>query len=399
MSMRREYEAAGRGESGAGEEPPPPPPARIDHIIASIAEESTERMRDLVFTDDQKIPFSGEMITGRESVDLIDAAREFTMPKYRISGLAATHGETGTSPSQDRAVVVPDAGVGYVIDGVGGMAYGHIAASCIGMTVLQFPRDPADSFTHAAQKNMKRLNKPNAAALAGFEIHESEKRRFARLNRAGDSRAMIFRDGRILASTVDENYPHTLGFSEDDSLFCVYRNMLSNSLSSAGAPPDWSNPVEADIEAGDIIIACTDGITGGLTNDEIGSLIKGRPIADSLVILRNVLLWRFKNEKILLFMLYLSWMHDSEKKQSGESGYEMPAYLLQKARAGSMTNEDMGTAAECILRIPDPERKTIWEKSNDLMFSARRHNGIFPDGFRAPPVADNMGIVIAEVLP
>jgi serine/threonine protein phosphatase PrpC len=91
----------------------------------------------------------------------------------------------------------------------------------------------------------------------------------------GDSRAYLLRDGALSQITHDHTYVQTLvdagRISEQEAMVHPRRSLLMRAL-------DGMNPVEADLSvhdarSGDRFLLCTDGLSGVLSNTEIGHLL------------------------------------------------------------------------------------------------------------------------------
>jgi protein phosphatase len=98
------------------------------------------------------------------------------------------------------------------------------------------------------------------------------------IGHVGDTRAYVFRNGRLTRLTRDHTYAQQLIdaglFREDDVRTNRLRHMLTRALGPTG------DQVEVDvaqgvIDDGDQLLLCTDGLTGMVSEDAIAALITG----------------------------------------------------------------------------------------------------------------------------
>jgi len=101
---------------------------------------------------------------------------------------------------------------------------------------------------------------------------------------AGDSRAYLIRAGCIQQLTDDHSLVAEqvrLGLiSEEEAERSMIKNVITRSV---GAAPELETDInEINVADGDILILCSDGISGALTNDEIGALAQSARKAEDL---------------------------------------------------------------------------------------------------------------------
>ena len=96
----------------------------------------------------------------------------------------------------------------------------------------------------------------------------------------GDSRLYVARDGKLLTRTRDHSYAEqqSAGIIK---LEHVNRNILFTCLGSPTKPVfDITGPI--DLQQGDRILLCSDGLWGSLTDDEIVDQLSARTISDAV---------------------------------------------------------------------------------------------------------------------
>lgn len=97
----------------------------------------------------------------------------------------------------------------------------------------------------------------------------------------GDSRGYLLRDGRLLRLTEDHSIVaekvRSGEMTEDQARRSRFRNVITKAIGLDDAlEPDVG---VADLRAGDVILLCSDGLTGPLHDTEIAEIIGGSPNA------------------------------------------------------------------------------------------------------------------------
>ena len=93
----------------------------------------------------------------------------------------------------------------------------------------------------------------------------------------GDSRLYLVRGGKLVTRTRDHSYleQHNTGVI---NLSAINRNILFTCLGSPSKPvSDIFGPVQ--MQEGDKVLLCSDGLWGNLTDDEIVAGLNGQPVA------------------------------------------------------------------------------------------------------------------------
>jgi len=176
-----------------------------------------------------------------------------------------------------------------VADGMGGHAAGELAsATAVAMMAELDVNPPADPVTAMAEvvdqiggKLVELVQQDTEVEGMGTTVTALYwlEARIAVVH-VGDSRAYLLRDGELIQLTHDHTYVQTLvdagRISEEEAATHPRRSLLMRAL-------DGVNPVEADLSvrearADDRYLLCSDGLSGVLSNEEIGALLaEGEP--------------------------------------------------------------------------------------------------------------------------
>lgn len=189
--------------------------------------------------------------------------------------------------NEDACFVMPQEGVFIIADGVGGEASGEIASrTAISILVDYVEKNPAIGITDVATAKAYLLPGILEANSRLFEISEahlenqgmattlvlayiSDKRAY--FANIGDSRAYIFRKNRLRQITEDHSYVNDLVktgvISESAAQTHEKKNMITRALGGdENCEPDF---YQANIQKGDIIMLCTDGLYGEVSSEDI----------------------------------------------------------------------------------------------------------------------------------
>ncbi|MBW1877212.1 MAG: serine/threonine-protein phosphatase [Deltaproteobacteria bacterium] len=215
--------------------------------------------------------------------------------------------------NEDAFLVDQEYGVFIVADGMGGHAAGEVASSMAVEIVRDLlvdqedpeetrlvrevePVDPADILRERLRYAMNQASilirreselRPETRGMGTTVVVlvvEGEQAHFAHV---GDSRAYLFRDGRLVRLTRD----HTVVQQEIDAgrltpelaRLVPHKHILTQSVGFHG-------PVEPDtttrmIQSGDVFILCSDGLTDPLDDEAILEVVHAMPVdmlADAL---------------------------------------------------------------------------------------------------------------------
>jgi serine/threonine protein phosphatase PrpC len=182
--------------------------------------------------------------------------------------------------------------VSLLADGVGGQGFGEVASKLAVETALRVFRD-ADPTTTDNQLLWRMFNAANLAVYDAGMAHGGSDRMATTLTAAmfrrnevaighvGDSRAYLIRQGTIKQLTSDHTYVAMQVkmslISKQDAMNSELRGLLTRSI---GANPtvqvDYSRAV---LRSGDIVVQCSDGLHGSVTENEIKDYVSRMPPA------------------------------------------------------------------------------------------------------------------------
>jgi serine/threonine protein phosphatase PrpC len=185
--------------------------------------------------------------------------------------------------------------LGVVADGMGGRSGGRKAADQVMLTAQQlFERhdpttDDALAFLERIAREahtMIRLTAVSAeqephSTIAAFVMNPDGRCAFAH---SGDSRLYLYRQGALVHRTRDHSYIQSMldqGLLTDEEAANDPRsNLLLHCLGAASDPAVALNDVGL-LRAGDVIVACSDGVWHYYTTAEIGHVVSQLPPRDA----------------------------------------------------------------------------------------------------------------------
>ncbi len=191
--------------------------------------------------------------------------------------------------NQDRGAIAKsgEAILLVVVDGMGGHAQGELAAQTAVDSIVNefeqqsFPTEDGSEFlgrciskAHVAVVNlgdgMQSEDRPRATCALCLVQQDS-----ALWAHVGDSRVYHLREDRVLARTRDHSHVEVLlqdgVITEEEILSHPLRNFVECCLGGDAALPEVGMSVPATLECGDIILACTDGLWSGASDEEIAA--------------------------------------------------------------------------------------------------------------------------------
>jgi len=191
--------------------------------------------------------------------------------------------------NQDAAGIAQNQTSGWpifvVADGMGGHAAGEIAANLTIESVIETltdaagDGDPDEQIRRGVELAHQRIQDEIAAhpdkagmgttclvaLLAGRQLH---------LGHIGDSRAYLFRDGRLEQITSDHSWVNEqirAGLlSPAEAARHPMRHVITRAL---GPEPVDTELVHRELEPGDWLLLCSDGLTGPLADDTIAAVL------------------------------------------------------------------------------------------------------------------------------
>jgi PPM family protein phosphatase len=194
-------------------------------------------------------------------------------------------------------------------DGMGGHSHGELAAQITIKTFMNAfsvaakpqvhePEEFLSSVMRKAHENiiefakdLKLLGSPGTTCVAAL-IQDGR----VCWAHAGDSRVYLLRDNRVKAVTHDHSVVQQwadLGFiTEEQMKTHPDRHRITNCLGGEGEMFFVESAPARDLQDGDVILLCSDGLWGPLSPTEISTLLKAKPLPGILDELMDVALYR-----------------------------------------------------------------------------------------------------------
>ncbi len=191
------------------------------------------------------------------------------------------------SDNQDRAeiVIAENAALMLVFDGMGGHSDGALAAET-GLSIVQnifmeatLPVFDPQGFLYTAlaraHDEVVRIGADLAvdfrprATCAVCLIQEGG----SYWGHIGDSRIYQMRDGEVVSRSRDHSHVEVLiqegAITEEEALDHPMRNFVECCIGGDAAVPDMSITTKQPLSRGDVLLACSDGLWSGLSDEEM----------------------------------------------------------------------------------------------------------------------------------
>ncbi|MGI9200648.1 MAG: PP2C family protein-serine/threonine phosphatase [Woeseiaceae bacterium] len=192
--------------------------------------------------------------------------------------------------NQDRAAVVVsnDAALMLVFDGMGGHSDGAAAAET-GLKVVQdlFMNTPLPIFDPQGFLYMALALAHDAVVRIGEDLAVDFRPRAtcaiclvqeggAFWAHIGDSRIYQLREGEVLSRSRDHSHVEVLiqegAISEEEALDHPMRNFVECCIGGDAPVPDMSITAKKQLLPGDVLLACSDGLWSGLTDQDVAKI-------------------------------------------------------------------------------------------------------------------------------
>jgi len=205
--------------------------------------------------------------------------------------------------NEDVYLMRPDLGLFMVCDGMGGYSAGEVAAEMAAETTLDFfqecERDPegtwpfkidqllgedgsrlpvalrlANQRIRAAGAQDSRKHNMGTTAVAAFLSKDK-----SYIAHAGDSRAYLFREGKIWAVTADHSllgeFIRSQNPTPEEIQAFPYKNVINRALGPAADVKVDAGPI--DMRAGDVLLLCCDGLHGHVSDAQMAQILTTQP--------------------------------------------------------------------------------------------------------------------------
>jgi len=230
----------------------------------------------------------------RRMEDKLPAARnDATAPpeqgeRRKTEMLAKTHVGHVRESNEDAHFVAKDLGLVVVADGMGGHAGGEVASAIVVESIDREIRGigafataaPALALTAAIRAandavRQEGVDRPALKGMGSTVVAALGIDRTAHVAHAGDSRAYRVRARKAERLTRDhslvEEYLRENPGSTEEDLDGVYRHLVTRAV---GASPVLEVDVlELECEPGDVLVFCSDGLTGPVEDEQIGQIV------------------------------------------------------------------------------------------------------------------------------
>ncbi len=192
--------------------------------------------------------------------------------------------------NQDRAaiVVAEDAAIMLVFDGMGGHENGAQAAE-IGLRIMQDEFMAADLplFDPQGFLYMAMAHAHDEVVNIGADLAVDFRPRATCAvclvqengcwwGHIGDSRIYHMRQGQLLARSRDHSHVEVLiqegAITEEEALDHPMRNFVECCIGGDAPVPDMSITRKMPLESGDVLLACTDGLWSGTSDEEMADM-------------------------------------------------------------------------------------------------------------------------------
>ncbi len=192
----------------------------------------------------------------------------------------------GGGPNEDAIGWDEQRSLALLADGMGGYASGEVASRMVKDTLLEGDSgaDPAALvLTAHARISQAAAENPAFAGMGSTVVAVSITDRIARIVWVGDSRAYLWRRGRLRRLTRDhsvaEHLRHTERLSEAEIASHPLRRTVLQALGKEVSAPSVE---ELAVHRGDWLILCSDGLTGVVDDEGVSRVLcKARSIADA----------------------------------------------------------------------------------------------------------------------
>lgn len=221
-----------------------------------------------------------------------------------IHSSAAARSDVGKSRSanEDYFAIRPESGLFLVADGMGGHGNGEVASQLVTLSVCEtieaLPRkswlgkNSSEPFGDELRGALERANQAIFQAVAKNDelvgmgatmVAMMSGAETAVIAHVGDSRGYRFRAGELEQLTLDHTWVRQQvsagALSPDEARSHPFRNVVTRAL--GGEAKLVVDQTVHDVQAGDLFLLCTDGLTGVLEDEEIGAILGGGGTLDA----------------------------------------------------------------------------------------------------------------------
>jgi protein phosphatase len=182
----------------------------------------------------------------------------------------------------------PAHGVWFVADGMGGHASGEVASGIVRATILRnvaLSLPDAILAAHAAVQEGSNSADERYRGMGSTIVAAAQRGNEGEVAWVGDSRAYLWRSGKLRRLTKDHSYVETLrdstGLTEVQIRVHPQRNLVTQTLGIGAPAPSLARIV---LHANDWLLLCSDGLHDELDDAEIAAQLRtGRTLDDTVI--------------------------------------------------------------------------------------------------------------------
>lgn len=186
--------------------------------------------------------------------------------------------------------------VAAVADGMGGHAAGEVASNLALQPVIALEGVPYPDAGAATQGLVEAVLEANELVLSHANDNPDQsgmgttltavllRENCLHLAHVGDSRAYIFRDGKLTQLTTDHTLVNRLilegHLSEEEAKVHPHRSVITRAIGvDSGLEVDTLEP-PLPVVAGDRFLLCSDGLSGPVSDEQIAAILSNEPIPE-----------------------------------------------------------------------------------------------------------------------
>ncbi|MGE5644895.1 MAG: PP2C family protein-serine/threonine phosphatase [Acidobacteriota bacterium] len=192
--------------------------------------------------------------------------------------------------NEDSWSIEPDLALAIVADGMGGASCGEVASAMTVEIIADRMRTRTGTLEEAIREAnrcvlAKARREEACAGMGSTVVVASWNLPRIRIANVGDSRAYLWRNGELTQLSFDQTLVNELrlrfGLSEHEVSKFPHKNILTMAV---GTTPDLDiRTHEQDLEPGDIVLLCSDGLSGPVSESTIAAtLSREAPLADQV---------------------------------------------------------------------------------------------------------------------
>ncbi len=283
-----------------------------------------------------------EIITGEEAGSLMESMHRYELASGDTLIAGTYRGINYKDHNEDRIVVVPSKNMVAVVDGMGGYENGAAAADILANELLLWPNNARLAAEKTEEKiRTNKLGEAGAVFISTYIFTKNKPDgqigKFLAISQLGDAKlAVIGKDGTIKFTSKDQSYVQDLVDVDKITTDEALYHPQRNMITyavMAGETEEPKNYAGVGVDEGDLVLLMSDGVSDNFTPEEMAR----------------------------------------EKKRKGLTANQLFAWLSME------TDNRMKNAKE------------IKENSN------RERDGIYSDGYKSEPKADNQALAIIEI--